>query len=202
MTRILMFVSVFLCAGGAIAGEYNKVLKIGDPAPSWKNLPGVDGQSHSLADLKDQRAIVVVFTCNSCPVAVDYENRIIEFAKKYRETKSGVAVVAINVNTIEADRLPKMKERAKEKKFPFAYLFDESQKIAKEYGAVYTPEFFVLDAERKIAYMGAMDEKGPPAGPGTRFLEEAVEAVLQGKTLDKKETLARGCRIRYERPKR
>lgn len=198
--RRLWIVGVFLCASNTSAGEFNKTLKIGDPAPAWKNLPGVDGKSHSLDDHKDKRAVVVVFTCNSCPAAINYENRIIEFAKKY--AVKGVAVVAVNVNTIEADRLPKMTERAKEKCFPFVYLFDESQKIAKDYGATYTPEFFVLDAERKIAYMGAMDEKGPPAGPGQPFLEEAVDSVLQGQQPGKNETLARGCRIRYERPKR
>jgi peroxiredoxin len=179
------------------AGEFNSVLKPGDDAPAWVELPGVDNKKHSLADLKDKPAVVVVFTCNSCPVAELYEDRIIAFAKKYSEK---VAFVAINVNKIEQDRLPKMKERAKEKGFEFPYLYDESQKIAKQYGATYTPEFFVLDKQRKVAYMGAMDDKSPPAQPNELLLEQAVEAVLKGKKPPKAETLARGCRVRYARP--
>ena len=88
---------------------------------------------------------------------------MVEFAEKYAAPDSKAAFVAINVNTIEEDRLPKMSERAKEKGFPFLYLFDESQKIARDFGAMYTPEFFVIDKDRKIVYMGAMDEKAPPA---------------------------------------
>lgn len=181
------------------AGQYNGVLNIGDDAPAWVNLPGVDGRNHSLADLKDKAVVVVIFTCNSCPVAVDYEDRIIAFAKKYAGDNSKVAVVAINVNKIPADRLDKMQERAKEKGFNFPYLYDESQKIARAFGAQYTPEFFVLDSNRKIAYMGAMDDKGPPNEPTKRFLEDAVEAVLKGEKPATTETAARGCKVRYDR---
>ena len=134
------------------------------PAPAWIDLPGTDGKKHSLADLKDKPVVVVVFTCNSCPVGRTYEDRIIEFAKKHAAPDSKVALVAINVNTIEEDRLPKMQERAKEKGFPFLYLFDESQRIARDFGAMYTPEFFVIDKDRKIAYMGANGRKGAAGG--------------------------------------
>src|SRR5262245_47170410 len=151
---------IFVFGSVSQAGEFNSVLKPGDEAPAWVQLPGVDDKKHSLADLKDKSVVVVVFTWNSCPVAELYEDRIIAFAKKYSEK---VALVAINVNKIEADRLPKMKDRAKEKGFEFPYLYDETQKISKRYGATYTPEFFVLDKDRKIAYLGAMDDKSPPA---------------------------------------
>jgi peroxiredoxin len=183
----------------SFAGEFNKKLSVGDPAPAWSDLPGTDGKKHSQSDLKDKSVIVVVFTCNSCPVAESYEDRIIEFAKKHATADSTVAVVAVNVNSIEEDRLPKMQERAKEKGFPFLYLFDESQRIARDFGAMYTPEFFVIDKDRKIAYMGAMDDKGPPAAAGKSFLADAVDAVLAGKKPPIGETLARGCRIRYDR---
>jgi peroxiredoxin len=119
------------------AGEFNEVLNIGDAAPAWKDLPGVDGKRHSLADLQKFPAVLVVFTCNSCPVAQDYEDRLIALANQHADK---LAVVAINVNRIPADSLPNMQARAKERKFPFAYLFDESQQIAKQYGAVFTPE--------------------------------------------------------------
>ena len=113
-----------------------------------------------------------------------------------------MAVVAINVNTIEADRLDKMQERAKEKAFPYPYLYDESQKIAKEYGATYTPEFFVLDRDRKIAYMGAMDDATPPRMETKHYLADAVEAALAGYKPAVTETRARGCLIRFVKPKR
>jgi peroxiredoxin len=183
----------------ASAGQFNDIMSVGDAAPAWVDLPGVDGKKHSLADLKDKQVVVVVFTCNSCPVAVDYEDRIIAFVKKHAGDVSKVAVVAINVNRIPEDRLDKMKERAADKKFTFPYLYDESQKIAKAYGATYTPEFFVLDKDRKVVYMGAMDDKGPPAEAIKLFLEDAVTAALKGEKPATAETLARGCKVRYVR---
>jgi peroxiredoxin len=197
--RILAVVALGILITPLFAGEFNKKLSVGDAAPAWSELPGTDGKKHSVGDLKDKAVIVVVFTCNSCPVAESYEDRVIEFAKKYAAGDSKVAAIAVNVNTIEDDRLPKMQERAKEKGFPFLYLFDESQRIVRDFGAMYTPEFFVIDKDRKIAYMGAMDEKGPPAAAGKSFLADAVEAMLAGKKPPVGETLARGCRIRYDR---
>lgn len=176
------------------AGEYNSTLNIGDAAPEWKDLPGVDGQKHSLADLKDKPVVVVVFTCNSCDVSTDYEDRIIAFAKKYADQ---VAVVALNVNTVPADRLPKMEERAKAKKYPFPYLYDETQQIGKSFGAVFTPEFYVLNKERKIVYMGGMDDNSSAELVKMNYLEPAVNAALKGEKPAITETAAIGCRVRY-----
>ena len=194
----LMVVVAVCCACGLQAGEFNPKLNVGDKAPAWKNLPGTDGKTHSLDDLKDKKAVVVVLTCNSCTVAVDYEDRIIEFAKTHADD---VAVVAINVNRVPEDSLEKMKERAKEKEFPYPYLFDETQQIAKDYGAGGTPEFFVLSAERKIVYMGAMDDSADVKAKKTDYLAPAVEAALSGSKPKVAETYAHGCRIRYV-PKR
>lgn len=183
------------------AGEYNSKLSPGDQAPSWENLPGVDGGKHSLSDLKDKDVVVVVFTCCSCPAAVDYEDRILAFGKKHVQPKGKVALVAINVNTIAEDKLPMMKERAKEKNFTFPYLYDESQKIAKDFGAAYTPEFFVLDHKRHVVYMGALDDRDDPDKAKRNFLEEGVQAALKGEKPNTGETLARGCRIRFNKTK-
>ncbi len=196
MIRALLLLPIFAVV--ASGGEFNKVLKVGDAAPVWTNLPGVDGKKHSLADLKDKAAIVVVFTCNSCPFAVEYEDRIVALAKAAGDK---VAVVAINVNTIKEDGLPEMTKRAEKKKFPFAYLFDESQAIAKKFGANYTPEFFVLDRDRKIAYLGALDDTSKAADVKARYVEDALAAVQAGKPAPKGETLARGCKIRFNRAK-
>jgi len=175
------------------AGEFNEVQNYLDPAPAWEKLPGVDGKTHSLSDLKDKPVIVVAFTCNSCPYAVDYEDRLIDLANKH----TNVAVVAINVNLVPADNLEAMQQRAKEKMFPFPYLFDESQEIARQYGASRTPEFFVLNKDRKIVYMGAFDDNTNAQEVTQHFVENAIQAALSGKRPSPVETAPIGCSIRY-----
>ena len=191
-----------LCGESVSAGEFNPVLNIGDKAPVWKDLPGVDGKMHSLADLKDKPVVVVVFTCNSCPYAVDYEDRINALARQHAGNAGKVAVVAINVNLVPADSLAKMKARAKDKGFVFPYLFDETQEIAKAYGATRTPEFFVLNSERKVVYMGAMDDNSTADKVMKKYVEPAIAAALAGNVPEVKETIAIGCNIRFARRRR
>ncbi|MEM1069337.1 MAG: thioredoxin family protein [Planctomycetota bacterium] len=179
------------------AGEYNRVLDIGDAAPVWKDLVGVDDEKHSLDDLRSKSVVVVVFTCNTCPYSVGAEDRVISLEKKYKDR--GVAVVAINVNKVKGDQLPAMKERAKSKSFPFPYLHDPSQQIAKQYGAKYTPEFFVLDQQRRVIYMGSLDDSPDGKSVGMRYVQVAVEAALSGQKPQITETLPIGCRVRYDR---
>ncbi|MBX3444348.1 MAG: thioredoxin family protein [Planctomyces sp.] len=184
------------------AGEYNDVLSIGDAAPAWTHLPGVDGKEHSLADLAERPVVVVVFTCASCPTAVDYEERINDLAKAHAGENSQVAVVAICVNRVKQDELPALKERAEKRGLTFDYLYDESQQIAKDFGAVFTPEFYVLNRERKVVYMGAMDDATDATKVTKRYVEEAVSAALAGREPETKEVIARGCRVRYARERR
>ncbi len=183
-------------------GKYNSEKNIGDQPDAWVDLPGTDDKQHSLKELDKYDAVVVVFTCNSCPYAVDYEQRINELADKYACPQSRVAVVAINVNKIEADQLPAMKKRAEERKFKFPYLYDETQKIAKAYGAVRTPEFFLLNKQRRIVYMGAMDDNTKADQVKTRFLEDAIAATLAEKPVSVTETPPVGCAIRYVRERK
>ncbi len=192
----VLFIVVIL-AGQASAGDKKVVLKPGDAAPSWSELPGIDGKKHALADLKDKDVVVVAFTCNSCPIAVLYEDRIIAFHKKYCGSAGKVALVAINVNTIPEDRLPEMKERAQKKGMAFPYLFDESQKIARDFGSRFTPEFFVFDKGCKLVYKGAMDDRNAEKMVTKTYLEGAVQAALQGETPALAETPGRGCAIRF-----
>jgi peroxiredoxin len=198
MSRIAIAVlfAVGVVCGPALAGEYNSKLNVGDSAPAWKDLQGVDGKTHSLSELKDKDVVVVVITCNHCPVAVAYEDRIVAFAKKYADK---VALVAINVNNDDEDRLDKMKVRAKTKGFSFPYLYDPSQNIGREYGASVTPEFFVLNKDRKIVYMGAMDNNINPKKATKKFLEAAVDATLKGEKPARSETGAQGCSILYDK---
>lgn len=195
-------ICLFAALRPTLAGEYNEVLSIGDKAPDWKDLPGVDGKKHSLADLADKKVVVLVFTCVSCPTAADYEDRIQELTRHYAASKAPVAVVAVSVNRVEEDTLPALTKRAAEKDFQFTYLHDESQKIARDYGAIFTPEFYVLDRDRKVVYMGAMDDATDPKAVKATYVRDAVDAVLAGAMPSVTETIARGCRVRYARERR
>jgi thiol-disulfide isomerase/thioredoxin len=179
----------------ALGRAAEKTLPIGAEAPAWTDLPGVDDAKHSLADIPREKLVLVVFTCNSCPFAVAYEDRIQQFASQYRNK---VEVVAINVNRDEEDALPAMKLRAKEKGFSFPYLYDESQNIGRAYGAIATPHFFLLDKERKVAYSGAFDNSRKPERATQHFVASAVDAVLAGKRPEVSSTRPAGCSIRYE----
>ncbi len=203
MWRVAMLLAVVSCLSlPAFAGKYNDVLSPGDPAPAWKDLPGIDDKKHSLDDLADKEIVVVVFTCNSCPIATDYEDRILEFSQKYAGPDGQVALVAICVNQIPEDRLPELKARATAKGFTFPYLYDESQQIGKAFGAAFTPEFFVLDRERKVVYQGGMDDSSNPETVENRYLEPAVKSALAGKAPEIAEAPAIGCRVRYARKRR
>lgn len=203
MSCLLRMCFVLCVLGQSLsAGEFNEVLSVRDKAPAWADLPGTDGKKHSLAELKDKDVVVLVFTCLSCPTAVDYEDRINALAKQHVGPDGKVAVVAVCVNLVEADRLPKLQARAKEKDFVFQYLSDESQKIAKNYGAVFTPEFYVLNKDRRIVYMGAMDDSTDVAKVQHKYVESAIAASLKGERPAVTETIARGCRVRYTRERK
>ena len=200
MKRSLPFIAISLMAlliNSVHAGGDEKMLKIGDPVPAWENLPGIDGKKHSLKDLKDKDVVVVAFTCNSCPIAVAYEDRIMAFHKKYCGSDKKAALVAINVNIIPEDLLPQMQERAKEKGFTFPYLLDKTQQIAKDFDAHYTPEFFVFGKDRKLVYKGAMDDTSIEKNVKVNYLDAAVEAALKGERPAVEEMRARA--IRYDR---
>lgn len=192
LAALVAVIAVLVAATSCYADK----LKIGDKAPDWKDVPGVDDKSHSLADYKDAKAVVVVFTCNHCPVAKAYEDRLVAFQEDYKDKE--VQVVAINVNDIPDDRLDAMKKRAESKKFNFPYLFDESQKTGRDYGATCTPHFFLLDKDRKIAYMGAMDDNMNAEKVKEKHLRDAVDAVLAGKEPPKTVTQQKGCSIKWK----
>ena len=141
----------------------------------------------------------MVFTCNHCPVASAYEGRLVALQKDYKD--KGVQVVAVNVNNIEPDRLDKMKERAKDKKFNFPYLYDSSQKIGHDFGATVTPHVFLLDQDRKVAYVGAVDDQMNAEKVKKHYLRDAIDAVLDGKQPKEAVTKQFGCGIQYEKKK-
>jgi peroxiredoxin len=179
----------------ATAGQFNAVLSIGDQAPQWSDLVGVDGKQHSSQDLAKTQSIVIAFTCNSCPYARDVEDRLIELTKEFSAAE--MRLVAINVNVIKDDSLDAMKTRATERGFTFPYLHDPSQKVARDFGAIKTPEFFVLNAAGKVVYMGALDDSPDGTAVTKRYVAEAVRAVLKGEKPTTTETVPIGCRVRY-----
>jgi peroxiredoxin len=184
----------------ALAGKYNKSLSIGDSAPDWSGLEGTDGKRHALGNLKDKEVVVICFTCNTCPYAVDYEDRLIGLAKTFQAEGGKAALVAINPNLVDDDLLPAMKERAEKKGFNFPYLHDASrQQVARSYGATYTPEFVVLNKERKVVYLGAMDDSSDGKTIKKKYVEDAVAAALADKLPETRETPAVGCAVRYVR---
>jgi len=196
-TAILAAGLLVVATASAMAGRYNSKLDIGDKAPDFSNIIGVDDQQHSLSEYKDAKAVVLIFTCNHCPVAQACEQRFIDLQDEYESR--GVQLVAINVNNVAGDKLPDMKERAKQRGFNFPYLYDPSQQVARDYGATVTPHIFVLDQDRKIAYMGAPDDEPLNASAVKKtYLRDALDAVLAGKKPEVTETRQKGCGIKYE----
>jgi peroxiredoxin len=181
-------------AASAKADE--KGVKIGDKAPTWEGLAGTDDKQHSLKDLEKSKAVAIVFTCNTCPVAVAYEDRLTKLASDYKD--KGVSVVAICVNKDERNNLDAMKQRAEQKGLTYHYLTDPSQESARAYGATCTPHVFLLDKERKIAYAGAIDDNMNVDEVKQHSLQDAIDAVLDGKAPTVAETKQFGCGIRYE----
>ena len=176
---------------------------MGDKATDFK-LKNVDEKMVSLADYKDAKGFIVVFTCNHCPFSKAYEQRIIELDKKYAAL--GFPVIAINPNdkSVEPeDAFDNMVVRAKEKKYPFPYLYDETQEIAKAYGATRTPHVFVLQKTTKaniVKYVGAIDDNADePDAVKSKYVEAAVNALLKGKEVAVSSTKAIGCSIKWKK---
>jgi len=191
---------VVLLAATTCCAAKAKALKIGQAAPTFAGLVGVDDKQHGLADYEKAKLVVVVFTCNHCPVAVANEDRLVALQKDY-ESK-GVQVVAINSNSPKVqppDSFENMKKRAREKEFNFPYLFDETQDVARQYGATCTPHVFALDKDRKIAYMGAIDDSPSKADKvKDHHLRNALDALLAGKKPPKEVTKQFGCSIKWD----
>jgi len=186
----------------SMALTYSSPGKLGSIPPDF-NLPGVDGRSYRLSDFKDSRALVLVFMCNHCPYVIATQDRINQLTKDY--SPRGVSVVGINSN--DAIRYPddsfeQMKKRAKEKNFAFPYLVDESQEVAKAYGAVCTPEFFVYGATPagfQLQYLGRLDDNWKDSDAvSRRDLAEALEAILAGRKPSTDQKSAMGCSIKWK----
>lgn len=193
MLRLLVIAGSLLLTG----------VKVGDKAPDF-SLKNVDGKVVSLSDYRSQKGAIVIFTCNHCPYAKLYEDRIIALHQEY--APKGFPVIAINPNAPEIvpeDSYENMQKRAKEKGYPFPYLFDETQAVARAYGATKTPHVFLLKNDGEaftVAYIGAIDDSpNDPKKVQKRYLAEAIEALLAGKPVPIPETKAIGCSVKYRK---
>jgi peroxiredoxin len=195
---LLSLVAISAIAIPALAGKYNKAVSVGDKAPVFSGLPAIyngEETSVSLADLKED-VVVVVFVANHCPMVVGNEDRLVDFTNDYKG--KSVRVVGISVSSAEGDKLPGIKDYMKDHKSTYIYGYDESQAIGKAYGATNTPQFFVLDKERKIRYTGAMDDSPQSESKVNKtYLRDAVDAVLKSETVPVLETRPIGCGISY-----
>lgn len=196
---LLSLAALALVASPALAGKYNRKLSVGDKAPTFSGIPAIKGEedvSISLPDIKED-VVVVCFSGNHCPVVGMYEDRMIDFVN-WTKGKS-VKFVCVSVNDNDADRLPAIKKYIKDKGVNYAYGYDESQKMGRDYGATNTPQFFVLDKERVIRYMGALDDNRDEGKVKKTYLKDAVTAVLSGKDPEVSETRPDGCGVQYKR---
>lgn len=174
--------------------------QIGDTAEDFKLL-NVSGHMISLKDYGSMSGYVIVFTCNHCPYSVMYEDRLIELHKQTAEM--GYPIIAINPNDPELykeDSYEAMQVRHKEKGFPFTYLFDEGQQVYPKFGATKTPHVFILDADRKVRYIGAIDDNARDESAVTvNYVLEAIKAIEAGNNPDPAETKAIGCSIKVKK---
>lgn len=200
MLRPVVAAAFLVLALSAFAGKYNPTLSIGDAAPEWEALPGIDGENYAPETFQKMKVLVVAFTCNTCPYAKDHEERLVALAKSFE--RQPVRLVAINCNSGDEDSLEAMQRRAKDKGLRFAYLKDETGAVGKAFGASRTPEFVVLNEERKVVYLGALDDDPKGKDVKTRYVEEAVKAALEGSAPAVTETPPIGCGIKYPRERR
>lgn len=199
--RVILVWGIFLFAGDLVSNAQEvDGYQIGDLATDF-NLRSTDGTVVSLSDFEDARGFLVIFTCNSCPYAEAYEDRIIALDKEYKG--KGVPVIAINPNNPliqPKDSYEEMKKRAAEKGFTFPYLLDEGQKIFPQYGAKRTPHCFLLEKTDKgnvVRYIGAIDDNYRDASEvETTFVADAIDAMLAGAPVKVETTKAIGCSIK------
>ena len=177
-----------------------ETLKLGSKLPDF-NLPSTDGKNYSVDSFADKKALIVIFSCNHCPYVIAYEERMKQIQEDY--SLKGVAIVAINSNDDKEypdDSFENMKKRADEKNFNFPYLRDESQEIAKAFDATHTPEIFLFDEKRELAFHGKIDDNWQePEKAKSKYLREALDELLEGKEISVPETFTIGCTIKWKK---
>lgn len=181
----------------ARASESGPTLALGAAAPQFE-LPGTDGAVHAFA-AGAAKATVIIFTCNHCPYALAWEDRLLDAGRDY--TDRGVRFLAINSNDAElkpADSFEQMQARLADQPWPFPYLRDESQEVARAYGALTTPDVFVFDGDDRLVYRGAPDADYEDPALDAGWLRAALDAVLAGEAPEPAETESVGCSVKWK----
>lgn len=202
MNAIKSFFAIVLLVMTTASAPVRSGYKVGDMAMDFK-LKNYDGRMVSMADYKDAKGYIVIFNCNTCPYSKAYDSRIIALNKKY--ASKGFPVLTINPNDPDlspGDSFDEMKSQAKRNKYDFPYLVDETQDVARTYGATNTPHVYVLDkisdGKLKVVYIGAIDDNSRDAEAVTKkYVEDAIEAVMQSKSVPVTQTKAIGCTIKW-----
>lgn len=167
-------------------------LNVGEKATDF-SLANIDGKMISLESYQDAKGYIVIFTCNNCPYAKAYQQRIADLQNEYG--KKGFPVIAINTSDSNDD----IKARAEEQNYPFPYLHDETQEVSRAYGATKTPHVYVLKADKTVAYIGAIDNNHKDAAKADKhYVKDAVEAVMAKKPVKVSSTKAIGCSIKWK----
>jgi peroxiredoxin len=201
---VLTLAGLALIASPAFAGKFNKKIDIGQKAPDFAGIEAIDGKggvtSVSLVDVKED-VLVVVFLANHCPYVTAIEDRLIDFANSNKDKSVKLVGIAVSGKRTRAqDDLSAIKKKAEDKKFNFAYGFDESQDVGRSYNATNTPQFFVLDKARTVRYQGSFDDSPMSEAKATKhFVQDAVDALLAGKEITVTETQQIGCGIQYDK---
>jgi thiol-disulfide isomerase/thioredoxin len=204
-TLAALTIAFLACAAFLYGGKYNSTIDIGMKAPAFANLPATDGKTYSMSDFKED-VLVVVFLANHCPWVRGGEPDLIKLVNDNKG--KSVRFVAVGINLRQEDTLPAMKVRVQQAGYNFLYLHDASQEIGRKFGATHTPEYFVLDKNRKVVYTGlltnspALLEGRSPRytnGPPSQFyVRDAIEAAAAGKTPAVTETRPQGCTLEYK----
>ena len=203
-THVVVLAFVLVIASAFTASNSSSITKdgykVGDIATDF-SLKNIDGKMVSMADYKEAKGFIIIFTCNTCPVSVRNEDRILALDKKYKNL--GYPVIAINPNNPAVqpgDSYELMKVRAKEKGFTFPYVFDKGQKIFPQYGASATPHVYILQKTKeglKVEYIGGIDDSSRNASAvKVKYVENAVDALLAGMPVKVNFTRAIGCSIK------
>jgi peroxiredoxin len=174
---------------------------VGDAVSDFK-LKNVDGKMVSLSSFENNKGVIVVFDCNTCPYSKAYNERLLALAKKYKDTYPMVAINSNDPEQSPGDSFEEMISYAKAKGYTFPYLFDETQNVAKAFGATNTPHVFILNKtgkEFKVAYIGTIDDSARNAKSVTKkYVEDAIDALLAGKEVSNTKTKAVGCGIKWK----
>ena len=198
-----LFASIIALCGIALASHAQSGYKVGDVVQDFQ-LKNIDGKIVSMGSIPEAQGYVVVFTCNHCPYAKAYEDRIIALHNRF--APQGYPVVAINPNDPKVapdDSYEKMKERAQEKGFPFVYLYDETQAVAKQFGALKTPHVFLVqnkDGKKVVQYIGAIDNNTDDAEAADKhYVADAINSLKEGNKIAITETKAIGCSVKWKK---